>query len=146
MLLICSSSVQKGLYAVCFGLCIYYSVRFLAQKVRGLLRRNARLWNSPSCLTWLLNWGRPVNCRELQFIGRQWQRIPEDPATTLRSRAGLGLQLHLSIMCSHWLSSFNSWIFRLLSRLHKSTAPKQKLQVKCLQAVPVLKNSIWLSV
>ena len=115
---------------------------FLAQKVWV---RNAHLWNSPSCLTWLLNWGRPMSCRELQFISRQWQWLPEAPTTSLQGKAGLGLQLCLRVMSSHWLSSFNSWIFRLLSRPHKSTAPIQKLRVNCLQAAWVLRTNIWLS-
>lgn len=123
--------------------CIQYvwARSFFGQKV---WEEECCLWNSPSCLTWLLNWGRSMSCRKLQIISRQWQCLPEAPTTSLQGRAGLGLQLCLRVMGSDWLSSFNSLIFRLLSRLHKSTAAIQKLHVKSLQAVWVLRTNIWL--
>ena len=141
MLLICFSSSLKGLYVCCLYVCL--GLEFLGSENTGLVKEECSPLDSPFSLTWLLNWGRPMSCRELQFTSKQWQWLPESPATSLRGRAGLGLRLCLGVMGSHWLSSFNSWIFRLLSRLHKSTAPIQKIHVKCPQAIWVLRTNIW---
>lgn len=120
MLLICFLSLQKGLYSVCLGL------EFLGLESM----RSVPLWNPPSCLTWLFNWGRPMG-----FL----------KSPLLHCEAELGLQFCFRVMGSHWLGSFNSWIFRFLSRLHKSTAPIQKLHVKCPQAAWVLRTNIQLT-
>lgn len=72
----------------CLYVCL--SLEFLGSESTRLVKEECSHLELTFLLD-LLNWGRHMSCRELQFISRQWQGRPEAPTTSLWGRAGFAV-------------------------------------------------------